>query len=361
MAGKRKQPPTVAKGAATPAAAATTADTEPPEDNEEDEAAAVVDKLKPSSSLSSLNKKSSHSSVTRRDDDHVEFPLSNLHPHLTCPLCQGYYRDAHTIVDCLHSFCKSCLILFFEQKLRQRQADEKLKKNKGYYTTSPHLCCPTCDMEVGPHPFRKHTSISTVQILPDRTLQEIVDKLFPQFKAKELEEEKEFYNERNIQLKSEFRLLENSNGGNDANTNHDGMKDQVAAFMNDTLIELRLQPDCNDTLSSTKASTTTKILLPTLKNQYLRTSGKLKIVSLKKYILKHLDIMNQGGGGGGGGEEEKANTTITKSKSIKLQSVEILCNGFPMGNELNLTFIHRTIWSVTKPDEMMTLTYRMGT
>lgn len=31
--------------------------------------------------------------------------ITDLNPHLTCPLCAGYLIDATTIVECLHS-CK---------------------------------------------------------------------------------------------------------------------------------------------------------------------------------------------------------------------------------------------------------------
>jgi len=47
------------------------------------------------------------------DGDSVDFPLSNLQDHLICPLCGGYFRDPYTVADCLHSFCRSCLIVHF--------------------------------------------------------------------------------------------------------------------------------------------------------------------------------------------------------------------------------------------------------
>ena len=33
--------------------------------------------------------------------------------HLICPLCQGYFYDATTIADCLHTFCKPCIVKGF--------------------------------------------------------------------------------------------------------------------------------------------------------------------------------------------------------------------------------------------------------
>ncbi len=254
--------------------------------------------------------------------DRVEFSLSNVTANLTCQLCGGYYRDCHTIVDCLHSFCRSCLILFFEKKGHV--------ENKN---VTPRLCCPTCDIEVGPHPFRRHTSISTVQILPDRTLQEVVDKIFPRFKVQERDNEKKFYAEKNIKLKAEYQLLQNSDasdrkvqpGGASktslAASSSNAMVTAAATFMNDNTIELILQPEDN---------------LPALTHPQLRTSGKLKIISLKKYILQRMNYER------------------------KQKSLEVLCNGHPMGNELNLTFIYRTMWLFATPDETLTLTYRLG-
>jgi hypothetical protein len=56
--------------------------------------------------------------ATRRIGNSIDFPLSNLRPHLICSLCRGYFRDPYTVADCLHTFCRSCLILFFRQGMR---------------------------------------------------------------------------------------------------------------------------------------------------------------------------------------------------------------------------------------------------
>jgi hypothetical protein len=44
------------------------------------------------------------------NDGMVEFSLAAIHKHLICSLCSGYYKDPYTITDCLHTFCKSCLL-----------------------------------------------------------------------------------------------------------------------------------------------------------------------------------------------------------------------------------------------------------
>lgn len=42
--------------------------------------------------------------------------ISTLNPYITCSICQGYLIDATTVIDCLHTFCKSCLLKYFEGK-----------------------------------------------------------------------------------------------------------------------------------------------------------------------------------------------------------------------------------------------------
>lgn len=36
--------------------------------------------------------------------------LRDVNEYITCFLCGGYLIEATTIVDCLHTFCKSCLL-----------------------------------------------------------------------------------------------------------------------------------------------------------------------------------------------------------------------------------------------------------
>ncbi|XP_057365701.1 polycomb group protein Psc-like [Daphnia carinata] len=42
--------------------------------------------------------------------DSKSLPLSRLQSNLTCSICQGYLIDATTITECMHTFCKSCLL-----------------------------------------------------------------------------------------------------------------------------------------------------------------------------------------------------------------------------------------------------------
>lgn len=52
--------------------------------------------------------------------------LGDVHPYITCFLCKGYLIEATTIVECLHTYCHSCLMMH-------------LCREK---------CCPQCDMSI---------------------------------------------------------------------------------------------------------------------------------------------------------------------------------------------------------------------
>lgn len=237
-----------------------------------------------------------------RMGNNVDFPLSNLRPHLICSLCRGYFRDPYTVADCLHTFCRSCLILFFRQGMR---------------------CCPTCNTRLGPDPFHTSISIQCREVIPDRTLQEVVNKIFPWMKAMEEEEEREFYIHRGVDLKPEY-VQESKASPSPAWRNRKGDSAPAAGTMND-ILDLHLEPDGRPPHLHQR--------LPPLSKSSLRVSGKLKVVSLKKYLVQKLGI-----------KESK-------------NSIEILCNGDQMGDELSLTFILRTRWFA--PNRVLTLKYRL--
>ncbi|XP_054713864.1 mucin-2-like [Uloborus diversus] len=93
-------------------------------------------------------------------------PVSALNPHFTCVLCEGYIIDATTITECVHSFCRTCIVRYLEH-------------NK---------YCPVCDAQV-------HETKPLQGIRFDQTLQDIVYKLIPGLYQNEMQRRKQFYAE----------------------------------------------------------------------------------------------------------------------------------------------------------------------
>ncbi|XP_038134901.1 polycomb group RING finger protein 2-like [Cyprinodon tularosa] len=92
--------------------------------------------------------------------------ITDLNPLLTCPLCDGYLIDATTIVECLHSFCKTCIVAFLET----------------------NQFCPRCEVQV-------HKTCPQLSIRADKTLQDIVYKLVPGLFKDEMKRRRDFYAE----------------------------------------------------------------------------------------------------------------------------------------------------------------------
>ncbi|XP_014470711.1 PREDICTED: serine-rich adhesin for platelets-like isoform X2 [Dinoponera quadriceps] len=88
--------------------------------------------------------------------------LREVNPHLICPLCRGYLIDATTVVECLHSFCRSCILK--------------------HLSKAAH--CPSCK-----HALHK----AKPNIKADKALQEIVYKMVPGLYHKEMRKRREFY------------------------------------------------------------------------------------------------------------------------------------------------------------------------
>uniref|UniRef100_A0A0E0F468 RING-type domain-containing protein n=1 Tax=Oryza meridionalis TaxID=40149 RepID=A0A0E0F468_9ORYZ len=70
---------------------------------------------------------------------------------MTCPLCKGLLREATAITECLHTFCKECIM----EKIDDEEVDH----------------CPVCNIDLGCDPEEK--------LRPDHNVQDIRNKVFP--------------------------------------------------------------------------------------------------------------------------------------------------------------------------------------
>ncbi|XP_062286395.1 polycomb group RING finger protein 6 [Scomber scombrus] len=116
----------------------------------------------------------SHEESNRADsdsEDEPKLPLNQFYPYIRCALCCGFLIDATTITECLHTFCKSCIVKYF------------------FYSNR----CPTCSIVV-------HQTQPLYNIRPDRQLQDIVYKMVPFLEDLEREEICKFYKERGMDM-----------------------------------------------------------------------------------------------------------------------------------------------------------------
>ncbi|XP_058066064.1 protein suppressor 2 of zeste [Anopheles bellator] len=93
--------------------------------------------------------------------------VKDFNDSITCTLCSGYLIEATTINDCLHAFCRSCIVQY-------------LDTNK---------YCPRC---------KSYNSkpITVASLRPDRTLRALVYKMVPGLHKSEIQRTIQFYSER---------------------------------------------------------------------------------------------------------------------------------------------------------------------
>ncbi|XP_061986228.1 E3 ubiquitin protein ligase DRIP2-like [Populus nigra] len=75
---------------------------------------------------------------------------------MTCPLCNKLFREATTISECLHTFCRKCIYM--------KITDEELDS------------CPVCDIKLGCSPVEK--------LRADHSLQDLRARIFPSKRKK---------------------------------------------------------------------------------------------------------------------------------------------------------------------------------
>ena len=270
------------------------------------------------------------SSPANTNKNIIEFPLSSISQYLTCSLCDGLYKDPHTLIECLHTFCKSCLFYSISCGCHE---------------------CPTCKVYLGNDPLK-------VSVL-DHILQELIDRIVlpPEFIHDELQQEYEFYTiKRNIPLKKQYQQLQqdsendnptetnntaaaatttaadddgdtvgappsskrqksssatggggtssssksqqkrssSSSSSNNRRNNGNDEKKQGVSSTQDEILEFTLLPEIVSNRQRVVAGATSTANMPTslppLERPCLRVSGKMRMYQLKKYLLQKLNL-----------------------------------------------------------------------
>lgn len=175
--------------------------------------------------------------------------LKKVNPCITCGLCKGYLVEATTITECLHTFCRSCLVKFL------------LENNT----------CPRCGILI-------HQSHPLNYISHDRTMQDIVYKLVPNLQENEKRRQVEFYRKRGLQMphgesyEDDKKNIEKSSPDKEDNKDYHRLDEQVNVCL-----------ECQEIN-----------ILKSLKRRILRLSSQATVTHLKKFVaLKVFDSIDR--------------------------------------------------------------------
>ncbi|NP_001016417.2 polycomb group RING finger protein 1 [Xenopus tropicalis] len=118
-----------------------------------------------------------------RNEEVVKVKIKELNEHIVCYLCAGYFIDATTITECLHTFCKSCIVKYLQ--------------------TSKY--CPLCNIKI-------HETQPLLNLKLDRVMQDIVYKLVPGLQENEDGRIRDFYHSRGLERVLQPSAVEDSVG-----------------------------------------------------------------------------------------------------------------------------------------------------
>lgn len=175
----------------------------------------------------------------------VGLSMGALNDRLTCRICTGYFRDAYTLQECGHSFCRQCLLNHIESSVTHRGevACPQFSQCAIYLRTAD--------------PLKNEAKF-------DRALQNLVDKLLPHFA------------QRDEQLKREI-IEAHRISSNPTN---------VAASVKETSNSSSISPMIHQTASKTTQNTTKLIRTNSLNSNPLRRSRSESPVFSASMILR---------------------------------------------------------------------------
>jgi hypothetical protein len=110
------------------------------------------------------------------------YSLIDINPLLQCSLCDGYLVDPYTIKECMDTFCRTCILVYFEN------------------ISNSEYKCPKCKINLPPF-----TDISKC-LIPDRQFGDILHSLLPSLDIDEINNEKHFYEENSLSIPKDLRL-----------------------------------------------------------------------------------------------------------------------------------------------------------
>ncbi|XP_036684139.1 LOW QUALITY PROTEIN: polycomb group RING finger protein 5 [Balaenoptera musculus] len=207
--------------------------------------------------------------------------VKDFNPYITCYICKGYLIKPTTVTECLHTFCKTCIVQHFEDS----------NDVQG------------CGNQV-------HETNPLEMLRLDNTLEEIIFKLVPGLREQELERESEFWKKNKPQ----------ENGQDDTSKVDKPKVDEEGDENQDDKDYHRSDPQiaiCLDCLRNNGQSGDN--VVKGLMKKFIRCSTRVTVGTIKKFLSLKLKLPSS-------------------------YELDVLCNGEIMGKDHTMEFIYMTRW-----------------
>ncbi|XP_055469725.1 polycomb group RING finger protein 5 isoform X2 [Psammomys obesus] len=206
--------------------------------------------------------------------------VKDFNPYITCSICKGYLIKPTTVTECLHTFCKTCIVQHFEDSND----------------------CPRCGNQV-------HETNPLEMLRLDNTLEEIIFKLVPGLRE-QLQRELEFWKKNKPQ----------ENGQDDISKVDKPKADEEGDDNQDDKDYHRSDPQiaiCLDCLRNNGQSGDN--VVKGLMKKFIRCSTRVTVGTIKKFLSLKLKLPSS-------------------------YELDVLCNGEIMGKDHTMEFIYMTRW-----------------
>ncbi|KAJ6653587.1 hypothetical protein lerEdw1_009085 [Lerista edwardsae] len=237
--------------------------------------------------------------------------VKDFNPYITCCLCKGYLIKPTTVTECLHTFCKSCIVQHFEDSND----------------------CPRCGNQV-------HETNPLEMLRLDNTLEEIIFKLVPGLRERELHCEAEFWRKNKPQENGEEENPKSENPKEDED--EDEKEEDKDYHRSDPQIAI-----CLDCLRNNGQSGDN--VVKGLMKKFIRCSTRVTVGTIKKFLSLKLKLPSSYEKHGRSYSEMTFMTLGVINYdlwyfSFFLLKLDVLCNGEIMGKDHTMEFIYMTRW-----------------
>ena len=247
--------------------------------------------------------------------------VKSFNENITCVICSGYLIRPVAVTECLHTFCRSCIVKYLE--------------NASEYT------CPACNVVI-------HETNPWELLREDKSLEDIIFKLVPRLKRNERQRRVQFFSSRGLtdpeemdidldfcsepeEERDENEPPKKQEDQDESKTAEKSNKDKPKSIkqLGSSQIGFRLSCFSHSPIKDTDNKYSK--YCQELEKRYIRCSSHLTVAHLKKYLQLKLDLPES-------------------------CEVDILCNGEIMGKHHTLEFIYMTRWRYK--DTLLDLEYR---
>ncbi|XP_027043193.1 polycomb group RING finger protein 5-A-like [Pocillopora damicornis] len=229
--------------------------------------------------------------------------LQDLNTFITCELCNGYLIKPTTITECLHTFCRSCIVKYF-----QDSGDNK---------------CPSCSILI-------HETNPFEMLRSDKTLEDVIHKLIPKLQESECKRERQFCAQHNDGTAVKAKEIVDMKLSQVHETEEPMAKRTKLSGTDENFH--RDDPQIGVCLECLGDDSAEEQCVKKLVRKYIRCSSRLTIAHVKKFLKMKLDLKTA-------------------------DQVEVMCNGEIMGKDHTLEFVYMTRWRV-KEGSVLILQYR---